>query len=135
MAFPKHIHDVLIREQHLDVYGHINNAAYMVLFEEARWEWITQNQFGVERVMEVQYGPVLLEAKIRFKREIKLREKIRITTWLEAQKGLLSYVNQEMIKEGGEVGAEGTFVIGLFDLKTRKLMTPTPEWKKAIGLE
>jgi acyl-CoA thioester hydrolase len=125
----------MIREQHLDAYGHVNNAAYMVLFEEARWEWITPNGFGVERVQELQYGPVLLEATIRFNREIKLREKIRIVTRLKAQKGLISYVYQEMIKEDGQVGAEGTFVLGLFNLVTRKLMRPTPEWKKAIGLE
>jgi acyl-CoA thioester hydrolase len=107
----------------------------MVLFEEARWEWITPHGFGAERVQEIQYGPVLLEATIRFKREIKLREKIRVTTALEKQKGLLSYIHQEMVKEDGEVGAEGTFVVGLFDLKARKLITPTPEWKKALGLE
>ncbi len=135
MPSPIHSHEVIIREQHLDTFGHVNNAAYMVLFEEARWEWITLNRFGVERVKEVQYGPVLLEATVRFKREIKLREKIRITTMLKEQKGLISYVYQEMIKENDQVGADGTFVIGLFDLKTRKLMKPTPEWKKAIGLE
>jgi acyl-CoA thioester hydrolase len=130
-----HIHELLIREQHLDAYGHVNNAAYMVLFEEARWEWITPNGFGVEQIQKLGFGPVLLEASIRFTREIKLREKIRIVTRLKAQKGLISYVYQEMIKEDGQVGAEGTFVIGLFNLETRKLMRPTPEWKKAIGLE
>jgi acyl-CoA thioester hydrolase len=107
----------------------------MVLFEEARWEWITPNGFGVERIQVLQYGPVLLEASIRFNREIKLREKIRIVTRLKEQKGIISYVYQEMIKEDGQVGAEGTFVLGLFNLLTRKLMRPTPEWKKAIGLE
>jgi acyl-CoA thioester hydrolase len=135
MAAQEHLHEVIIREQHLDAYGHVNNAAYMVLFEEARWEWITPNGFGAKRVQEIQYGPVLLEATIRFKREIKLREKIRISTILKEQKGLLSYIFQEMIKEDGQIGAEGTFVLALFDLKARKLMKPTPEWKHALGLE
>ncbi len=134
MASSGHIHEIIIREQHLDAYGHVNNAAYMVLFEEARWEWITPNGFGVEKIQGYGFGPVLLEASIRFKREIKLREKILVTTRLQEQKGLLSFVYQEMVKEDGQVGAEGTFVIGLFDLKTRKLIRPTPEWKKAIGL-
>jgi acyl-CoA thioester hydrolase len=135
MPSPVHIHEVLIREQHLDAYGHVNNAAYMVLFEEARWEWITPQGFGADRVQQIQYGPVLLEAEIRFRREIKLREKIRIHTSLKEQKGRISYIYQEMIKEDGQLGADGTFVVGLFDLKARKLMAPTPEWKRAIGLE
>ena len=92
------------------------------------------NGFGVEKIQGYGFGPVLLEASIRFKREIKLREKILVTTRLQEQKGLLSFVYQEMVKEDGQVGAEGTFVIGLFDLKTRKLIRPTPEWKRAIGL-
>ena len=33
---------VIIREQHLDSYGHVNNATYLQLAEEARWEMMHQ---------------------------------------------------------------------------------------------
>ena len=37
---------ILIREHHVDSYGHVNNATYLSLYEEARWEVITPEGFG-----------------------------------------------------------------------------------------
>jgi acyl-CoA thioester hydrolase len=39
-----------------------------------------------------------------------------------------------MLKEDGTVAAELNLTFGFFDLQTRRLIDPTPEWKKAIGL-
>jgi acyl-CoA thioester hydrolase len=36
---------------------------------------------------------------------------------------------------GDEVCCTAEFTIGFFDLKARKLILPTPEWLKAIGME
>ena len=48
--------------------------------------------------------------------------------------GLSVPVVQQMINEQQEVCCEARFVIGLFDLQARKLMLPTPEWLRALGL-
>ena len=39
-----------------------------------------------------------------------------------------------MIKEDDTIACEATFSFGLFDMVQRKLISPTPEWNKAIGL-
>jgi len=134
MSYPIHSYDVLIRETSLDSFGHMNNAAYLVLFEEARWDFITRNGYGLEKVKELGQGPVVLELTLKFKKEIKLRENIRITMQLLETKGKISRFRQEMLKEDGTVATELELVFGLFDLKTRRLVDPTPEWKKAMGL-
>jgi YbgC/YbaW family acyl-CoA thioester hydrolase len=127
-------YEVIIRESHLDTFGHVNNAAYLELFEEARWEFITRNGYGLKKVQEIQQGPVVLELSMKFKKEITLREKIRITTRLVDHKKKITRLHQEMVKEDGTVATEIDLVFGLFDLKTRRLIDPTPEWMKAIGL-
>lgn len=127
-------YEVVIRESHLDSYSHVNNAAYLTLFEEARWDFITRNGYGYKRVQELQQGPVVLELSMKFKKEITLREKIKITLELLESKGKFSRFRQEIIKEDGTVATELEITFGLFDLKTRRLIDPTPEWKKAIGL-
>lgn len=127
-------YEVLIRESHLDSFGHVNNAAYLELFEEARWEFITRNGYGLEQVQEFQKGPVVLELSMKFKKEITLREKIKITLELVGSKGKICRFRQEMIKADGAVATELELTFGLFDLKARRLIDPTPEWKKAIGL-
>jgi len=78
--FPAHEYSTLIRERHLDAFGHVNNAQYLVLFEEARWEMITSRGYGIQEVLKNQVGTVVLECQVRFKRELKLRETIRIQT-------------------------------------------------------
>ncbi len=125
-------YEVLIRESHLDSYGHVNNATYLTLFEEARWELITQKGYGYHRVHETGLGPVILEIQLRFMRELKLRENIKITLHLVSYEGKIAKVKQQMIKPNGEVAAELLATVGLFDLKARKLISPTEEWLKAV---
>jgi YbgC/YbaW family acyl-CoA thioester hydrolase len=127
-------YEVIIRESHLDTFGHMNNAAYLVLFEEARWEFITRNGYGLTEVLKEQKGPVILDIAMRFKKEIKLREKIKITFELVSHEKKISKFKQDMIKENGTIAAELNLTFGFFDLQTRRLIDPTPEWKKAIGL-
>ena len=131
---PAPTYEVLIRESHLDSFGHMNNAAYLVLFEEARWEFITRNGYGLKKVQELQQGPIVLELSLKFRKEITLREKIKITVELLETKKKISRFRQAMIKEDGTVATELELSFGLFDLRTRRLIDPTPEWKKAIGL-
>ena len=127
-------YEVIIRESHLDTFGHMNNAAYLVLFEEARWEFITRNGYGLNEVLKEQKGPIILDIAMRFKKEINLREKIKITTELVSHEQKISKFKQDMIKEDGTMAAEINLTFGFFDLQTRRLIDPTPEWKKAIVL-
>ncbi len=127
-------YEVIIRESHLDTFGHMNNAAYLVLFEEARWDFITNNGYGLNEVIKLQKGPVILDVAMRFKKEIKLREKIKITLELINHERKISKFKQEMIKEDGTIAAELNLTFGFFDLQTRRLIDPTPEWIKAIGV-
>lgn len=126
---------LIIKENHVDSYGHVNNATYLALYEEARWEVITPRGFGFKDIHKMKQGPVILEVNLKFKREIGLRENITITTQLLEYKGKVGQMLQQMIKDDGTVASEALLTFGLFDLKARKLIEPTPEWKKALGME
>jgi acyl-CoA thioester hydrolase len=65
-------YEVIIRESQLDTFGHMNNAAYLVLFEEARWDFITNNGYGLNEVIQLKKGPVILDVAMRFKKEIRV---------------------------------------------------------------
>lgn len=125
---------ITIKETYLDTFGHINNAAYLTLFEEARWDIITQNGFGLQRIQETGIGPTILEIKLSFLKEIRLREKIIIETQAIQYDGKVGKMRQTMIRDG-EICCQAEFLIGLFDLKQRKLIPPTKEWLVAVGIE
>lgn len=128
-------YQVTIKESHVDSYGHVNNATYLALYEEARWEVITPRGFGFKEIHKMKMGPVILEVNLKFKREIGLRENITITTKLLDYKGKVGQMLQQMVKEDGTVACEAMFTFGLFDMKERRLIEPTPEWKKALGMD
>lgn len=129
-------YQTLIREFHLDTFGHVNNAVYLQLFEEARWEYITLAGYGVEKVHHDQIGPVALEATIKYRKELKLREKITIETRFASRPNRLSFVLEQAIKnEEGKIAATLVITLGIMDFKARKLINPPQDWLNAMGGE
>ena len=60
---------LLIVEHHVDSLGHVNNATYLALLEEARWDVITKNGYGFKEVQKERKGPVILDVMLKFQRE------------------------------------------------------------------
>ncbi len=125
---------ITIRETHLDLFGHVNNAVYLELFEEARWEIVEAGGYGLKKVQETGVGPTILDIHLQFKREIRNRDKITIRTWMTHRTPKLMTLRQVMVNAKGEDACIADFLMGLFDTRARKLVAPTPEWLRAVGL-
>lgn len=137
MANPVYEYEITILEHHLDTFGHVNNAVYLEMYEEARWDFITKNNLGLKEIMETQVGPVLLDLNLTFKSELKNREKIKIVSQArpEMRNRFVMILDQKMIRADGKVASTLTISVGMMDLKERKLISPNVEWLKALGLE
>jgi thioesterase-3 len=133
MKSPIFTYPLTIIESHLDAFSHVNNATYLMLLEQARWDLITKNGFGLERIMKSGVGPTILEITIRFLKELRLRENIIIETELVSYVNKIGVLNQRIMRSG-EVCCEAVFKIGLFDLAERALILPTKAWLEAIGV-
>lgn len=129
----KHIYETTILVRHLDTFGHVNNATYLELFEEARWDLIAGNGWGVERIIKEQIGPVVLEADCKFRRELTNGNKIRIETQFGGMVNTLVFELHQTLYRGEEVSAVLILRAGVMDLKTRKLIKPTEEWQAILG--
>lgn len=134
MGSEKFSYSTMIRESHLDSFGHVNNAVYLQLLEEARWEFITARGYGLDIVAKTGVGPTILEFNLRFKKELRLRQKITIVSQGISYDRKIGKLKQEIYNEAGELCFEGIMTYGLFDTKERKLVLPTPEWLNAIGV-
>lgn len=126
---------VQVKEFHLDTFGHVNNAMYLVLYEEARWDFITNNGFGLDRIKADKMGPVIIEAQVKFKRELVNREWINIQSRPGEVNGKLMEINQQIVRPDGKIASEAKFLVGFMDLKERKLIVPPQDWLKACGYE
>jgi thioesterase III len=85
-------------------------------------------------VLRRRIGPTILEINLKFQRELRNRQPIVIKTWMDSYTGKIGRVGQEIRDAEGNLFCEALFTIGLFDLTARKLIPPTPEWLRALGL-
>ncbi len=124
---------VTILERHLDTFGHVNNAIYLEIFEEARWDILVQHDFGMNRIHASGVGPTILEINIRFMKELRLRTEVVVKTQFFNSTSKVSTIKQWLEDKAGVQYCLAEFKIGLFDLKLRKLIMPTPEWLKVVS--
>jgi YbgC/YbaW family acyl-CoA thioester hydrolase len=123
-----------ILEHHLDSFGHVNNAKYLELYEEARWDFITTNGYGLKQVKEYQQGPIVLDVTCSFRREITNREWVTIKSNTIEIKSKIMKIEQVIIKENGDLASKATFTFGFMDLQLRKMIVQPPLWLKAVGV-
>ncbi len=137
MANPIYEYTLKILEHHLDTFGHVNNATYLALYEEARWDLLNINNSGINVIMEKKIGPVLLDLHLTFKAELINREEIKIISQARTKmkNQFVLILDQKMLKANGKIASTLELSVGLMDLEKRKLIAPTPEWLKALGVE
>jgi acyl-CoA thioester hydrolase len=137
MANPIYEYNLKILEHHLDTFGHVNNATYLALYEEARWDLLNTNNSGIDVIMKKRIGPVILDLHLTFKAELVNREEIKIVSVARSKmkNQLVMVLDQKMLKSNGKTASTLELSVGLMDLEKRKLIIPTPEWLKALGVE
>ena len=123
-----------ILEHHLDTFGHVNNASYLQLYEEARWDFSQRGGFGLDWVMANKMGPIVLKVELSFRRELANREKILIESqYLGLKNRLVSIFEQKMVKENGKVASSIKLEVGFMDLNKRKLIPFPKKWLQSVS--
>ncbi len=115
---PLHSTIIKVRGYHCDFYGHVNNARYLEMLEEARWQYL-------EAGLELSYwkdrglGFVVVAVTINFLRPASPGIDLEITsetTQLEGRKGV---IHQEVInRQSGKTVANADVTFAVIELKT-----------------
>lgn len=124
--------NTIIQNQHIDAFGHMNNAAYLEILEEARWDILKTHGFDKDKVNEIGFGPIILEINIRFLKELKLHDAIQIKTTRSSFTGKIGKIFQE-IKKNDELCCKAEFTIAFFDLTKRKIIEPNHDILQLFG--
>lgn len=131
----KHEYELTIKESHLDFMGHVNNATYLTILEEARWELLLEYNYTLNDILKSGIGPVILECNIKFIKEIKLREKIIIESEISSLENKIGYIEQLIFNEKKELCSKAKFAFGFFDIKQRKLIEPEKKFKDIVNFK
>jgi acyl-CoA thioester hydrolase len=113
----RHTAHCQIRWSDMDAFGHVNNARYLTLFEEARTELIARaaNEEGLSGLMT---GVVVVRHEIDYLRPIDYQpDPVRIDTWLVELRNSSFQVGYEMFDhDGGEIVARARTLLAPYDL-------------------
>jgi thioesterase-3 len=113
-----HRTSIKIRGYHCDAYGHVNNARYLELLEEARWQYLVDG-LGLNYWSDRGLGFVVAEIRLVYKRPLNPESVVEIvseTTRLEGRKGVIHQVIHDMTRD--KVAAEADIIFAVIDLQT-----------------
>ena len=104
-----------IRTYHADAFGHVNNARYLELLEEARWQFA--EHYGlIDLLNEENLGFIIMEMNLRFRLPVVEGDTIQVFTSLITLGTAIGEVEQRIMKKGvGKLAAKSIFHFVLID--------------------
>lgn len=113
-----HITEIKVRGYHCDFYGHVNNARYLEMMEEARWQYLEVG-LGLEYWSDRALGFVVAGIDIRYKRPAGPGMVLKISTEMteaEGRSGLIHQVFTDL--ETGKTVVDAMVTFAVISLKT-----------------
>lgn len=119
--------EIKVRGYHCDMFGHINNARYLELLEEARWSAFEDSEFTPADFSVRGWAFIVVNINISYRSEGRVGDTIRIVTDL-ARIGTKSITLSQKIeeKESGRLIADAEVTFVIMDQKQGKAI-PVPE--------
>lgn len=135
---PDFQYSMTIDQQWMDTMGHVNHAHYLSFCEQARWAWAASRQVGREYIERTQMGWVILEAQVRYLKELRVGDELTVTCYLTHFKNKIGHISHQILRQTASatpvICAEVKVTFGFFDLRSRKLVMPSVELAAAWGI-
>jgi acyl-CoA thioesterase FadM len=114
----------------VDMFGHMSHVAYLQLMESARFAWAEHIGLPIPQLIaEQRMGPALVDVKLRYKRECRLGDLLRVTVAPLSARRWLGRLHQSVVLAStGEIACEGELAFVMIDLDTRKARSLPPGW-------
>src|SRR5690348_12380995 len=123
---------VAARGYEADVNGHIAGSVLLQYGQHARWECLRAAGVDQGELAGNGIGPVSLEERIRFHREVRPGDEVEVSCVFIWGAGKSFRVEQEIRMTDGTLAAEITNTGGLLDLRNRRLLPdPGQIWRSA----
>jgi acyl-CoA thioester hydrolase len=110
------IYNVPVRWSDMDAYGHVNNARFLTLYEEARVElfFVHARKFGLGSLEE---GSVIARHEVDYLRPVDYGDRSRIELWISEIRPSRFVVDYEFFADD-ELAGRARSVCVPFDLAT-----------------
>lgn len=113
---------IKIRGYHIDHFGIVNHARYLEFMEEARWQYMEDNNLADGAIHSLGIIHVVVNINIDYRKPAVLGDELRITTSVTRRSSKSFTIAQKMVKGDGELLVAEAEVTNVFiDGKTNKV--------------
>lgn len=113
---------IRVRGYHCDFYGHVNNARFLELFEEARWRW-AETVIDLPAWQAEGFGFIVAGIDIRYKRPAPEGKLLRITSDISRLDAKFGVFRQEIHgADDGKLLVEADITFAVVDVKTGRAL-------------
>lgn len=117
-----------INPNHLDEYGHLNNARYPLYFEEGRLELQRIAGMDAKSLIDMRVGLFVHRSVYTYKKPVCGNEPVTVQSRFVSYEGGLTLRTFHMMKSEKGLLATANMDHALFDFENDKLITNIPEW-------
>ncbi|MSQ02548.1 MAG: hypothetical protein EXR71_11790 [Myxococcales bacterium] len=128
-------HPVVIQPEQIDILGHLNNAAYLMIFEAARWAVLRETGASWDQLAALGVSPVVLEIDLKFRREVRLGDTVAVESSFRRTGPRRFAATQRLVDAAGKLRASAELIGTFFDVRTRRIIDPPTALLGALGLE
>lgn len=122
------------RGYEVDANGHVAGSVLLQYAQHARWACLKAAGIDQAVLREQGIGPVSLEERIRYHREVYAGDEVDVSCVFVWGDGKTFRIEQEIRTPDGTLTAEITNVGGLLDLTRRRLIDdPGQAWRSAAS--
>jgi thioesterase-3 len=121
-----------VRSTELDSLGHVNHAKYLEYMEWARFEWLCKAGYTWEELARRQILPVVVNANINYRRELRLMENITIVSTAGKIGNKSFVIRHELYKQNGVLACDADFTMVMMDAKARLAVELPAEWVEEL---
>ncbi len=122
-----------IRSTQVDQFGHLNHAAYLELFEWARWEWGEAGGLDFKRMInEDRIGPVIVRVEVDYRAEVRFHDEVRVSAALVAITSKMGHLLQLMHRPDGKLAAQARIRFLTMDLSKRRVVSFPQEFREMV---
>lgn len=127
----RYVHHVAVRWSDMDVYGHVNNARFLTLYEEAR---VAMMFVGARAagLTSLERGVVIARHEVDYLRPVDYDDKVRIELWVEQIRPSRFVVGYELF-DGDAIASRARSVCVPYDLATQRPRRLSPEETEFLG--
>jgi len=94
-----------------DIYGHMNNANYLMMLEAARSDALVEMEMPIAKLMELNIQLFVLRYELDYIKALELEDIITVKSWFYDVNRLKGFWRQEVYNSAGELCFVAKFTV------------------------